>query len=202
MPAFAHITGVSVLVTSFSSLLLYTAIACERLIAIQLPLWHRINVRHKHIWTAVVIILCFSIGFSLLFWLLLVVIPLLYSSVIVALINIQMILRTIFIVTIAILFFGTFIKALQSIKYHNQHIFETTAVYTRNVFVMFAAFAIIFIPLTVFLHVIVPNFVAMDILTTMLMLTSIINATLRCIHTEGGKRRAEIPLRHFLAIFI
>ena len=54
--ALIGVMGISLIMTTLSSLLLFTLIAFERLLSIYLPLWHRVHVLKKHIWIAVVMI--------------------------------------------------------------------------------------------------------------------------------------------------
>ena len=174
--------GVSISITFFSSLLLFTIIAFERFLSIQLPLWHRVNVRKKHIWIAIVLAWCFAIGFSLCIRLLFFHSPFVNRLLVMT----QKVSKTLFAVVITVLFIATFLKVLYSTRSSPK---ESTSIISNSYFkrqlrvtgiffVMFMAFAVVFVPLTVILNLNRASHLLIRIFFTILMLTSVINPML------------------------
>ena len=184
VPLFStDIASVSGIITIYSSLFLYTVIAFERFLAIQLPLWHRVNLRKRYMWIAVAVTWCFSMALAVL-----ILLAFHFPSILDALIVIELdiVLQTVFLAIVIFLFILTFIKTLHSMKSQpTESASTTTSTYFKKqlritgiFFLMFMSFAVVFIPLTVDLYVRNSNYVQINILNTMLMLTSVINPLL------------------------
>ena len=136
--------------TLFSSLCLYLIIALERFLSTHYPLWHRVNVRKKHIWVSVTTAWLLSIFITTMY-----IICSLCTTVFVMI----FILLSITVAIITLLFIIIFIKVFRAVSNRpsnstqlSEHIvskkqFQLTIVF----FTMFLAFAVVYSPLIVLL---------------------------------------------------
>ena len=167
-----------------SSLLLYTLIAIERFLSICFPLWHRVNLTKKHIWTSIAVIWSLSVVFSLFY-------SMLFSQGLNELKNASLmmyILIILFIVIVTIFFISTFVKASLSLHFssttsaHQQrnHSYKKQLHLTVVFFVMFSAFAMVYIPVTLIFTVVEyqSTHVYTVLMLTFIQLTSVLNPVL------------------------
>ena len=160
--------------TLFSSILLYAVIALERFLAITYPLRHRVHVRKKHIWLAVVI--------SWLITTIVSVLNILFESMV------RFTIMSLIILINIILFVATFIKAkysthLQAGESNQLNInFKKQLRLTMVFFAMFMAFTIVYIPLlTCSLLGVLKHEVSIiwyEAINSLLLLTSVLNPIL------------------------
>ena len=157
--------------TLFSSLCLYLIIALERFLSTHNPLWHRVNVRKKHIWVSVTTA-----------WLLSIFITTMYiiCSLCTTVFFMIFILLSITVAMITLLFIITFIKAFRAVSNRPSNSTQLSIVSKKQFqstivsFIMFLAFAVVYSPLIVLLIYSIRD----EITLTLLMLTSILNPLL------------------------
>ena len=172
-----YIVFLSLPMTISSSVFMYLIIAMERFLSISHPLWHRVHVRKKRIWISIVTV-----------WILSILMSTMCITCIIAqncefVVSVLLILLGVIVAVITMLFIITFIKAFQVINNppteSNQDT-ESSSLrkqlrLTIVFFIMFAAFALVYIPLTVLLQI---DAVDLVIPYTLLTLTSVLNPIL------------------------
>ena len=196
IPAIEHPSNTTFIVSIMSSLLLYAIIAIERFLCIYFPLWHRVRLTKRHIWNCVVII-----------WLVSIVLGVCYSVILFSLSDntvpyvLIYILGTTLVVIITILFIATFIRAFLSLRSHqvnsatqNRHASFRKQLRLTGIFsIMFFIFAIVYIPITVVYNSSAKNYLLIQVMFTLLLITSVLDATLTIIFKKQFRVRQPQP---------
>ena len=182
-------------ITHFSSVFLFAAIALERFLSIYRPVWHRACLRRKHTVVVAVMVWCIAILIGLCE----IMIHFYSRDHIYTYYNVTNISLIVLVAFVTLLSTATLVKALCTIKSPNsksRRLSESKGLnrsttnntikfylkkqfrLARILFLMFLAFAVVVIPLTIFIHIGKIGLLWGEIMNCLLMLTSIFNPSL------------------------
>ena len=169
-------------ITLYCSTLLYAVIASERFLSISFPLWHRVHVTKRHIWSSIMLVWLFSIVLAIFIFFSFISINGLRIIV-----NMCYSLTSVVVFIIIVLFITTFARACHSINTQPTlsnlgNSLKKQVRLTMIFFIMFIAFTIVYIPLiAMFIDINVSASVSgtrSDIMCSLLLLTSLFNPIL------------------------